>query len=239
MKLYKVTVAGNQAEGLSATGGGLTNVGYLELKASTVSSNTSESDGAGIFSKSTPDFEAETTIVDATIFGNRVVDVDGATASFKAGGIWLGGMVRISNSMVAGNGPWDCSGDTLAGVYSSRWGNLDGDGTCTQFAGLDFRWSTEPKLYPLDSNGGFAPTHLPRVDSPLVDAGDGCGTVDQRGVRRSADGDGDGDGEVVCDIGSVERQTLLQEYNDPVVRDAVTIDVPGSGVSLPPGSLGL
>jgi len=80
--------------------------------------------------------------------------------------------------------------------------------------------------------GGFTMTRLPRVDSPLLDAGDPAiataPAADARGLPRIADGDGGGG--AVIDIGAVEGgpvvevTTLVDENNFPASG--------GSGISL-------
>ena len=65
----------------------------------------------------------------------------------------------------------------------------------------------DPKLGPLQDNGGPTPTILPAADSPAIDAGSAVGlSTDQRGLPRPFDfasipNAGDG-----SDIGAVERQ---------------------------------
>ena len=43
------------------------------------------------------------------------------------------------------------------------------------------RINTDPKLGPLQDNGGPTFIHLPAADSPAIDAGDPAGAMDQRG----------------------------------------------------------
>ena len=69
----------------------------------------------------------------------------------------------------------------------------------------------DPKLSPLQNNGGLTQTHALLAGSPAIDAGkpNGCldssGAllqIDQRGLPRTTDGNGDG--RAACDIGAVE-----------------------------------
>jgi hypothetical protein len=69
----------------------------------------------------------------------------------------------------------------------------------------------DPKLSPLQNNGGPTQTHALLAGSPAIDAGNPNGCldstgaplqIDQRGLPRTTDGNGDG--RAACDIGAVE-----------------------------------
>ncbi|MBP7622659.1 MAG: hypothetical protein KA763_01720, partial [Xanthomonadales bacterium] len=63
----------------------------------------------------------------------------------------------------------------------------------------------DPKLGPLQDNGGPTLTRALLSSSPAIDVGQNstCATTDQRGVTRPADGDGNGS--KICDLGAVEK----------------------------------
>ena len=108
--------------------------------------------------------------------------------------------VRIENSVLAnGNSPSkpDC---TNSSGFSSVVANnsLFDDNSCLP-SGLNNLIGINPMLsLILADNGGYTPTLLPNVGSPLLGAGNlsSCLPVDQRGVARNG----------ACDIGSVQKQ---------------------------------
>jgi len=63
----------------------------------------------------------------------------------------------------------------------------------------------DPKLGPLQNNGGKTETHNLLTGSPAIDAGDNSllNPIDQRGLPRKKDGNGDGI--AVVDIGAFEK----------------------------------
>ena len=69
--------------------------------------------------------------------------------------------------------------------------------------------SADPRLSPLQNNGGPTLTHVPLNHSPAIDAGDNTGLppTDQRGYPRIADGDDNGVATV--DLGAVEDGLVL------------------------------
>src|SRR5207247_2178651 len=83
--------------------------------------------------------------------------------------------------------------------------NISSDGSCELTAAGDLT-DTDPKLGPLENNGGLTATQALLPASPAIDAGDdsGCPDTDQRGAPRPVDGNGDGI--AACDIGAFELQ---------------------------------
>jgi hypothetical protein len=191
------TISGNQAGGSVehfTSGGGISNGGTLTINNSTISGNSVHfGTSGGIYNVGTA------TINNSTISGN--------TAKYGTGGIELiYGTVTIQNSIVANNSGGNCSGGTL----TSKGYNLSGDNTCN-FNNTGDLNNTDPKLGPLNSNGGPTPTQALLSGSPAIDAGrpsgctDGQGyllTTDQRGKPRPNIEDTGG-----CDMGAYERQS--------------------------------
>jgi hypothetical protein len=185
----------------SASGGGITNFGTVTISNSTLSGNhvsivvcfTCQSDGGGIANGGT------VTINNSTLSGN------GATGT--GGGIYnsSGSAAALQNSIVA-NSPL---GGNCSGTMTSNGYNLSSDGTCN-FNGLGDLNNTDPKLGPLQNNGGPTQTQALLRGSPAIDAGNPSGCTDghghllktdQRGKPRPDKEDSSG-----CDMGAYERQ---------------------------------
>jgi hypothetical protein len=107
--------------------------------------------------------------------------------------------VQAKNTIVANNtqgfsGQCATSRTTSGGV-TSQGGNLEFPGTS-----CGFEVNADPKLAPLDNNGGPTQTRALGEGSAAIDAGTntGCPATDQRGVSRPQGSD--------CDIGSFELE---------------------------------
>jgi hypothetical protein len=189
------TISGNGADG---RGGGLflASPKPIVLRQVTVSGNTSGLAGGGLF------FDYA---LDPPRIEHSTVAANGADV--YAGGIAndSGEPVVLNHVIVAGNqdeqGAPDLSGDFL-GTF-----NLIGDDAGASIDPTDNLIGLDARLAPLGDNGGPTPTHLPRADSPAIDAGDpGFApppATDQRGLPRVAGGR--------IDIGAAERQALEPE----------------------------
>ena len=148
-------------------------------------------------------------VIAACTIGSNAATADGGTAS--GGGIWSVGNSRISNSIVAENtggaapdaaGSFESNGFNLIGRSDGSSGfTAIGDQTGTIEAPLD------PKLGPLQDNGGPTWTRALLPGSPAIDAGISANlSTDQRGGVRTHDypdipNSPGGDG---TDIGSFE-----------------------------------
>ncbi len=159
---------------------------------------------------------------------------DGANAGEGiAAGIFVrSGSVDLANTIVAGNtadretdlGEDDDPGTTA--TFMSRGNNLIGAGDSVGFGSTTDLVGTaddliDPALNALADNGGPTLTHLPRTESPALDAGATFGlAMDQRGQPR-ADG--------IPDIGAAEAQSGLL-FELPEGAHARLIDT-GDGTS--------
>ncbi len=214
------TLSGNSAQ----YGGGIFHDGYtvpdslLTLLNSTLSGNvvyrpggaTGSADGGGLYVIS-----GQAQLFNSTVAGNRVQLHFPSTYSGIGGGLYItaSSTFTAENSLIAnnthGNGislgvPDDCFSSGTVGtlafdliltatncyVTGGQVGNIVGQ---------------DPRLGPLQNNGGSTLTEAPQAGSPVIDAGAALGctdqlgapiTIDQRGFRRPIGAN--------CDIGAVE-----------------------------------
>jgi predicted outer membrane repeat protein len=196
------TLSNNSANNL---GGGIFNSddGTVEITNSTLSGNSASVNGGGIFNQDDSD---TLTITNSTLSGN--------SAGGNGGGIYIGEEMTIKNSIVA-NSPsgGDCFKVSVS-LLTALGQNFDTDGSC---AALDSEFTQVPStgpgglnLGPLQNNGGPTETHALLAGSVAIDAATDCTEVDgltavtedQRGVMRPIDGDGDSTAD--CDVGAYE-----------------------------------
>lgn len=208
-------------------GGGICNGGALTILDSTFSGNTARryNGGGAIFNYGV------LTIGNSTISGNRALHgvgggidngflvggtgrlainsstiTDNSAGAFQGGGLYNLHNVPefLANTIIANNTGGNCSG-----FLFSRGYNLISDSTC-HLHGPGDRNSVDPKLGPLQNNGGPTQTMALLEGSPAIDAGNphGCTSgpirlkTDQRGFPRPDKEDRNG-----CDIGAYERQS--------------------------------
>jgi hypothetical protein len=229
LTLFKSTVKDNIDIGdWTSEGGGIRNggSGTLYLFNSTVSDNQSSS-GAGIFNE-----HGIVVITNSTISGNLAsgtgsginnlggtIYINNATIANNsdnveeggepvAGGIHNedGGIVYLKNSIVAHNndgGP-DCNGPITSSGYN-LFGNVSGcifsptDGDMT---------NVDPKIGPLQDNGGATFTHALEIGSSAINRGTPPACEDHQGAP--LDSDQRFYARVQrCDIGAFEFQTFL------------------------------
>jgi len=223
-------------------GGGVDNYGTLTLSESTFSHNYA-ANGAAIYNAST------LTVSECTFSGNRVIN--------RGGGIYNAGTLHARNTIIAGNQAR--FGNDLFGDLGSLGHNLIGNtAQASGFQDTDLLY-VDPRLGPLQDNGGPTQTMAILPGSPAVDAGDNAGAPvwDQRGegFDRIVGG--------TIDIGAFEAQigsatsfrvdapqsvpaavpfdvtvTALDAYNHVANGYAGTVRIttsdPGEGVFLPP-----
>jgi hypothetical protein len=178
----------------SSSGGGIYSGGILEINNSTFSGNSSGITPCKALCGASGGAIAGTgTISNSTIAGNSAPSyggIDGGT---------------LQNTIIANNSGGNCTG----GVTSKGY-NMSSDDTCN-LGGPGDRNNTNPKLGPLQYNGGPTQTQALLVGSPAIDAGNPSGCrdsngnllkMDQRGMPRPDKEDIGG-----CDIGAYESQT--------------------------------
>ncbi|MCC5656513.1 DUF4347 domain-containing protein [Nostoc sp. XA010] len=185
------TVSGNGA----ADGGGIYNSGTFSLINSTVSDNTVYYTGGGILNSGT------LTLTNDTITNNIAEGFSYNGVIGNGGGVVSsGGTVIVGDTIIAGNSYTVEPGDPrdtgfsrdVGGNFTDAGNNLIGDRT----ASTGFTTSTlvgtrtnpiDPRLSPLQNNGGVTFTNALLADSPAINAGNNALipagiTTDQRGV---------------------------------------------------------
>ena len=185
------TISGNSA--VPGTGGGITNYGgTLTITNSTLSGNSAQ-DGGGINNYFNPEF-TNVTVTNSTLSGN-------SAAPGYGGGISNTGTLKIGDTILN-------AGPSGANIYNLGFGtvtslgyNLSSDNGGGFLTATGDRINTDPRLGPLQDNGGPTFTHLPASNSVAIDSGDPTPAMDQRGPSfvRVVNGR--------IDIGAVEAQT--------------------------------
>jgi hypothetical protein len=230
------TVSGNTATGVLSLGGGIYNSNRLTVSNSTLSGNSAPY-GGGIYNYSS----GPITLTNVTLTANRA-----NAAGQGGGGLSGGGSPVLHNTLIAGNfnGASGTTRDDVAGPVDPGGDyNLIGDGT--GMTGLrngvngnqvgSASAPIDPRLSPLQDNGGPTLTHALLSSSPAIDAGNNAYATDwdQRGpgFRRIVNG--------TIDIGAFEVQAHAhgrptgQPLPDPVPVQA--LGMPGGPLlGLPP-----
>ncbi|MCS6800964.1 MAG: CSLREA domain-containing protein [Chloroflexota bacterium] len=202
--LENVIIRNNAAD----RGGGIFSNRPLTITASSIISNTARAGGAII------NF-GDLTVVNSTVSGNAAtintggilhsagsLSLRSSTIAYnRRAGVSAQALLTTTNTIIAFNTTSGVLTNCfVSGAVTSLGSNLSNDATCASWftASGDLN-SVDPRLGPLQENGGFTPTHNLLLDSPAVNAGsnDSCPSADQRGVARPQG--------ARCDIGAVER----------------------------------
>ena len=194
LTIINTTISGNAAKrngGIGGTGGGIwVAAGTAIISNSTIAKNMAGG-GAAIENAGTL-IISNTTIARNTSTSGSISDYPVATAT-------------LQNTIISNNAGGNCSGTMTSNGY-----NLSSDGSCN-FNGPGDLNNIDPKLGPLQNNGGPTKTMALRFASPAIDAGNpnGCRDnlgilikTDQRGMPRHDKEDTGG-----CDIGAYESQS--------------------------------
>ncbi len=178
--LDRVAIADNRGN----TAGGVSNLGQMEIRNSTVSRNFG---GGGRAVENLP--------------GGTLDLVYSTVANTLNLGISVGdpGSTSMRGTIVADHGGANCDGAVV-----SLGHNLESEDSCGLQPAAGDLIATNPVLGTLAHNGGSSPTHAIRVGSSALDAGEAAGMplADQRGVSRPQDGDLSG--AAAADIGAFE-----------------------------------
>jgi len=125
-----------------------------------------------------------------------------------------GGTFSLKNTIVALNlTDFSGTGPDVSGTFSSQGHNLIGVGIGSTGFGVNFdivgtsASPIDPKLGPLQNNGGRTQTMALLAGSPAIDHGDNSvlPPTDQRGASFPRKKDGNFDGIATVDIGAFER----------------------------------
>jgi hypothetical protein len=236
LTIINSTVSGNNG-GLASEGGGIANGfddgeyvrgGTVILSNSTVSGNRAGWEGGGIFNFSL----GLLMLTNSTIAGNTIA----GTVSSAGGGIFNDDAFVMRNTILAGN--YAPSGtDDLDGYLTSSGYNLIGNTNGGHGFDPTDLLNVDPRLGPLQDNGGPTPTMALLPGSPAINAGDNTNAPmwDQRGApfRRIVHG--------TIDIGAFEVQArgyprpTPQPLPDPVPVQA--LGMPAAPLVGPPPAL--
>lgn len=205
-----LTITNSTVSGNVATNQGVAGVlsfagNVASITNSTISGNAASRPGTlGGFSRLG---RGRTTFTNVTISGNSAPDGGGIT-NFGAPD-----QVLVRNSILANNTGGNCGGAVTSGGY-----NLDSGDSC-QFRGNGDLTNKDPKLGPLQDNGGPTQTQALRPESPAIDAvgEQACPppATDQRGVTRPQG--------PRCDMGAFEvdePESVFQDRPGPAVAMA-------------------
>ena len=185
-------------------GGGIQNFGTAIIQNSLLHENRGLYEGGGINNSGTA------TAINVTFDGN---------GSYYGGGIGNSKEFTIANSIVANNGGGDIANNGTLNLIGT---NLVEDGSVTGANVIN----QDPKLGPLQDNGGATPTLALLPGSPAIDVGDNNEVpasleFDQRGEGFLRIIDANGDGTATVDLGSFEVQTST-DPDDGLSYDPVT-----------------
>lgn len=186
---------------------------HLTLINSTVSGNSADGSGGGVFARD------DVTIINSTIVGNTAA---------QGGGLWLWdeATTELRNVLIANNTSADGPNCWIRAntIVSYLGTSMFGDASCGTGAGTIV---ADPIVGALASNGGPTKTHALLQGSPAIEAATDCTVAnDQRYVTRPQG--------PACDIGAFE----FTDY----VTVALTIDAsmsvgPSNGIAVVSGSI--
>lgn len=239
------TFTGNTASGSSGgDGGGIANSSgvtgsqpTMTLSGDTFSGNTAGEYGGGV------DIDGGTALIEnTTITGNHAnsesggVDIDtGGAVQFTndtidanssggdSGGVYVDGTnVSFADTIVANNTSASAPAQCFSHTLTDQGHNLDSDGTCFTPSSTNGDITANPKLGPLQNNGGPTDTQALLDGSPAINAGNNatCATTDQRGVSRPQPAGG------TCDIGAYEATApaALTDRANHVTETSATLN---------------
>jgi hypothetical protein len=192
LTINNCTISGNAAyslrerppdSGALGFGGGIKTFGRITIviSNSTLSGNWANLLGGGIFAEE-GNRETPLTVNNSTLSGNSVSREEG-----HGGGIYIEQCrLRIGNTILkSGPSGANIDGDRISLLVESLGHNLSNDNGGGVLTATGDHTNTDPRLGPLQNNGGPTLTHAPLMGSPAIDMGDPNFTsppdYDQRG----------------------------------------------------------
>ncbi|PYK08207.1 MAG: hypothetical protein DME65_14505, partial [Verrucomicrobia bacterium] len=166
------TINGNRASGSvqsGGTGGGIFNGGALGINNSTISGNLADGIGVFIGGGGITNGGGNILIQNSTITGNAA---EGPSSPGFGGNIFMAeGTLEIGNTILnAASGGNIVSFGSPGKIISDGY-NLSSDNGANYLSAAGDQVNTDPKLGPLQDNGGPTFTHALLPDSPAIDAG--------------------------------------------------------------------
>jgi CSLREA domain-containing protein len=193
LKIRRSTITGNTVTGTDGFGGGVSSDanGFIDIVDTTISGNSAsglDSFGGGIGTNS-----GQTTLTNVTIADNAVTgSVRSPTFQPTHDAVNVaqngGGTIASKNTIAGPGAPKSCNAAAAgSGTWTSHGNNVDSDGSCG-FGTASDRPGVDPRLGPLQDNGGPTQTRALLAGSPAIGTGDNaaCSLTDQRGVTRPA-----------------------------------------------------
>ena len=210
LTVINTTLSGNSA---TNSGGGIFNSGTAAVSNSTLSGNTATNLGGGLYNTGTG------TLTNSTLFGNSAsfgggirnqsnnltvinTTISGNSATNSGGGISNYSILNISNTIIANS---TSGGDFAGNAPNTNTNNLVEDGTLPGASKTG-----DPRLGPLQDNGGPTFTMALLAGSPAIGTTAGTGT-DQRGINRTTN-----------DIGAYSFGIAVNTNSDATFQDSVT-----------------
>jgi CSLREA domain-containing protein len=164
------TFIGNVTDG---PGGAIYSLGTLIVSNSTFTGN-SATDGGAIYSEF-----GSVGLFNVTVSGNAATDL--------GGGVYAGsGALTLGNTILANSTMQDC---TAAATISIQYSLIE-DGGCGIVNGQNGNRTGDPMLNTLGNNGGATQTFLPKLGSPVLNAGDNA-FLSEANLNLDLNGDGD------------------------------------------------
>jgi hypothetical protein len=198
-------IIGNSAHGFATFGGGITNVGGLDLSNCVITQNTALKTfvawGGGI---SNYGYDEYGELVDNPVMHVKNCTIGGNSAVDAGGGIYNGGVLTVINSIIWGNGVEISNNKTCTVSYSdvqggyAGTGNINADPLFVNTAGGDYHLQTNSPCIDAGTSDDAPTTDfscIARCDNPnKPNSGGGQYPYYDMGAYESPCTDSDGDG---------------------------------------------